>query len=100
MSGGAARGAATKTRGGRRDGTARKPDAGYATDFAKRPDSLARDWFSDAEIAESLDRLAARQNDAGGWDITWAVWTPAIAIEWSGLMTIGALKTLRAYGRV
>lgn len=72
----------------------------YATDFAKRPDSLARDWFSDAEIAESLDRLAARQNDAGGWDITWAVWTPAIAIEWSGLMTIGALKTLRAYGRV
>ena len=28
------------------------------------------------------------------------VWTPAIAIEWSGLMTIDALKTLSAYGRV
>ena len=28
----------------------------------------------------------------GGWDITWAVWTPAIEIEWSGLMTIAALE--------
>ena len=36
----------------------------------------------------------------GGWPITWAVWTPAIEIEWSGLVTIAALKTLRAYGRV
>ena len=36
----------------------------------------------------------------GGWDITWAVWTPAIEIEWSGLVTIAALKTLRSYGRV
>ena len=72
----------------------------HATDFAKRPDSLARSWFSDDEIEAGLDQLAARQRDDGGWDITWAVWTPAIAIEWSGLVTISALKTLRAYGRV
>jgi len=69
-------------------------------DFAKRPDSLARAWFSDAEIAESLDVLESRQLEAGGWPITWAVWTPAIEIEWSGLQTIAALKTLRAYGRL
>jgi hypothetical protein len=69
-------------------------------DFAKRPDSLARAWFSDEEIEASLDHLQSQQRDHGGWDITWAVWTPAIEIEWSGLVTIAALKTLRAYGRI
>lgn len=69
-------------------------------DFARRPDSVARAWFSDAEIEASLDELASRQREHGGWEITWAHWLPAIAIEWSGLMTIAALKTLRAYGRV
>jgi hypothetical protein len=69
-------------------------------DFARRPDSLARPWFSDEEMERSLDLLASRQQDDGGWRITWSVWTPAIAIEWSGIVTIAALKTLQAYGRV
>ena len=69
-------------------------------DFAKRPDSLSRAWFSDEEMSASLDLLESQQMDNGGWPITWAVWTPAIEIEWSGLMTIAALKTLRAYGRL
>jgi len=69
-------------------------------DFARRPDSVARRWFSDEEIEESLDYLESRQRDDGGWSITWPVWTPAIGIEWSGLVTIGALKTLSAYGRL
>jgi hypothetical protein len=69
-------------------------------DFARRPDSVARPWFSEEEIEASLDHLQSRQRDDGGWDITWAVWIPAIEIEWSGLMTIAALKTLQAYGRV
>ena len=68
-------------------------------DFAKSPESLARAWFGDEEIERSLDHLAGRQREDGGWDITWAVWTPAIAIEWSGPMTIAALKILRGYGR-
>ena len=69
-------------------------------DFAKAPGSVARPWFTDAEVEASLDVLASRQQDDGGWRITWAVWTPAIGIEWSGLVTISALKILRAYGRV
>jgi hypothetical protein len=69
-------------------------------DFAKHPGSLARAWFSDEEMSKSLDHLAAQQREDGGWDISWAVWLPAIEIEWSGLMTIGALKILRAYGRI
>jgi len=67
-------------------------------DFAKRPDSLARAWFDEEEIEASLDLLERRQSDNGGWPITWAVWTPAIEIEWSGLMTIGALKVRRRTG--
>lgn len=69
-------------------------------DFAKRPDSLARRWFSDAEIEASLDHLEAQQRDDGGWPVAWAIWTPAIEIEWSGLVTIAALKILRAYARI
>jgi hypothetical protein len=68
--------------------------------FAPRPDSLSRAWFSDEEMAASLDLLESQQMDNGGWPITWRVWTPAIEIEWSGLMTIAALKTLAAYGRL
>ena len=71
----------------------------YPVDFARRPDSLARPWFTDDEIDDSLDRLAARQHDDGGWRITWPVWLPAIEYEWSGIVTIAALKTLQAYGR-
>jgi hypothetical protein len=69
-------------------------------DFARRPDSLARRWFTDAEIETSLDGLQAEQTEAGGWPVKWAIWTPAIEIEWSGLVTLNALKILRAYGRI
>jgi hypothetical protein len=69
-------------------------------DFARTPDSLARRWFSDEEIEASLDHLQAQQRDDGGWPVTWAIWMPAIEIEWSGLVTIDALKLLRAYQRV
>lgn len=69
-------------------------------DYAKHPDSLARRWFSDAELEASLDGLEGQQREDGGWPVTWAIWTPAIEIEWSGLVTIAALKILRAYGRV
>jgi hypothetical protein len=68
--------------------------------FAKSPGSFARAWFSDAEIDASLDHLASQQREHGGWEITWAHWLPAIPFEWSGLVTIDALKTLKAYGRI
>jgi len=69
-------------------------------DFAKSPDSLAARWFSEDELSASVDVLEGKQLEAGGWPITWAVWTPAIEIEWSGLQTIAALKTLRAFDRI
>jgi hypothetical protein len=71
-----------------------------ATDFAPRPDSLAGRWFSDAEMDAALDALQAEQQDNGGWRVKWIDGpTPATAGEWAEV-TINALLTLRAYGRL
>ncbi len=69
-------------------------------DFAPQPDTLARRLFSDAVIETHLDALAAAQHNDGGWSFNWLDWNPATTLEWRGMMTIQALKTLRAYGRV
>ncbi|WP_189397037.1 hypothetical protein [Streptomyces sp. FBKL.4005] len=71
----------------------------FPHDFARRPDSLARAWFTDEEMSRSLDHLAAEQQEDGGWPIRWRRWAPAPALEARPLVTIEALRTLRAYGR-
>ncbi|MEV6808223.1 hypothetical protein [Streptomyces sp. NPDC051132] len=71
----------------------------FPHDFARSPDSLARAWFTDDEMARSLDHLAAGQQEDGGWPVTWRRWAPAPALEARGLVTIEALRTLRAHGR-
>lgn len=68
--------------------------------YAPTPDSLARRWFSDDEIARDLDALAAAQQDDGGWTFPWAAWTPVTTYEWRPIVTIEALLTLRAYDRI
>lgn len=70
------------------------------TMYASTPDSLARRWFSDDEMSRALDELAADQRDDGGWTFPWAAWTPVTTYEWRPIMTIEALVTLRAYGRI
>ncbi|WP_405934347.1 hypothetical protein OG495_10190 [Streptomyces longwoodensis] len=71
----------------------------FPHDFARTPHSLARAWFSDGEMARSLDHLAAEQQEDGGWPIRWRTWAAAPALESRALVTIEALSTLRAYGR-
>ncbi|MFN3512031.1 MAG: hypothetical protein ACK41C_03240 [Phenylobacterium sp.] len=83
-----------------------KPDAsaeGYGLTplwFAPMPDSFCRPRFEDAAIARDLDHLAAAQQADGGWPLSWDPPGPAAALEWRGVQTIKALRTLRAYGRV
>jgi hypothetical protein len=72
----------------------------HAYDFAPRPDSYARAWFTDAEMDQALDRLEQEQGEDGGWHPNWAIWTPAIASEWIGILTLRALKILKAYDRL
>jgi hypothetical protein len=70
------------------------------TDFAPRPDALARGWFTDAEVDAGLDSLAAEQREDGGWPVKWINGpTPAVEGEWAEV-TLNALLTLRAFGRL
>ncbi len=68
--------------------------------FAPNPQSLARGLFTNEIIETHLDALVAAQQEDGGWPINWHAWTPAAALEWRGCITIEALVTLRAYGRL
>lgn len=68
-------------------------------DWAPFPDHPCRALFSDAVIDRHLDALEARQQPDGGWPIAWPPISPAVELEWRGVVTIGALRTLEAYGR-
>lgn len=69
-------------------------------DYAPAPDSLARAWFTDEEMRRSLDHLEASQDPDGGWPITWAKWSPTTEMEARPIVTVKALRVLRAYGRL
>ncbi|WP_329414282.1 hypothetical protein OG802_26395 [Streptomyces sp. NBC_00704] len=71
----------------------------FPYDFARTPQSLARAWFTDEEMARSLDHLADAQQEDGGWPVRWRRWAPGTALEARPMVTIEALRTLRAYGR-
>lgn len=72
----------------------------FPYDFAGTPDSLAVDWFTADEMRRALDFLLAEQDEDGGWPIRWRAWAPGTRLEWRPIVTIDALRTLRAYGRL
>lgn len=67
-------------------------------DWAPAPDAPLRKLFTDDVLRTHLAALAAQQQDDGGWPISWESTGPGATLEWRGMATIGALKTLRAYG--
>ena len=69
-------------------------------EFAPMPDSIARKLFGDDVIAANLDHLQAQQQADDGWLITWPTVSAANEYEYRGVVTLGALKTLQAWGRV
>lgn len=84
--------------------TAFDPDAeGYVHPpyaFAPTPASLAARLYDDALMEHHLDALEARQQPDGGWPIAWPAVSPGSELEYRGIVTLNALKTLRAYGRL
>ncbi|RYC13236.1 hypothetical protein [Nocardioides zhouii] len=77
-------------------------DPGYGLTplhLAPSPDSPWRRLFEDKAIEGHLDRLVRDQQADGGWPITWAAPGIASSMEWRGIETLRALRTLRAYGR-
>ncbi|MFI6038317.1 hypothetical protein ACIBBD_30090 [Streptomyces sp. NPDC051315] len=71
----------------------------FPYDFARTPGSLARAWFTDNEMERSLDFLTGEQQEDGGWPVRWRRWAPGTDLEARPMVTIEALRTLRAYGR-
>ncbi|WP_018685934.1 hypothetical protein [Actinokineospora enzanensis] len=69
-------------------------------EYASTPDSLARSWFTDAELDTSLDNLISSQHEDGGWRVRWGTWTPVVEFEWAGWMTLETLTTLKTFGRL
>ena len=76
------------------------PDIHRAIEYATRPDAVARRAFDPDQLQADLDALEAEQREDGGWMFTWAAWSTVAEAEWRGVVTIEALKTLRAYGRL
>lgn len=64
------------------------------------PGAPSRALFSDAQISAELDRLEREQLDDGGWDFDFLHWSPGQTVEWRGIVTLGALQTLRLHGRL
>lgn len=69
-------------------------------DYAPTPDSLSHAWFSTEEMDRALDHLEASQDPDGGWPITWAKWSATTEMEARPIVTVKALRVLRAYGRL
>jgi hypothetical protein len=69
-------------------------------DFSPHPGRPLRALLDPAAIEADLDRLEADQDADGGWDVDWANWSPAGALEWRGWATVRALWILRANGRL
>ena len=77
------------------------PDAsGYVQKpltWAPEPASLCRGLFDDPLIDRHLDMLASQQQPDGGWQISWPAISPASELEARCVVTINAIKTLKAY---
>jgi hypothetical protein len=68
-----------------------------ALDLSPAPGSRSRGLF---DVERDLDALERAQDEDGGWHVAWGDWNPAASIEWRGVATVNALKTLRANGRI
>jgi hypothetical protein len=80
------------------------PDAqGYGLtplQLAPEAGSRWRTLFTDAQIDGHLDRLLKSQQDDGGWPVSWEPPSQASLLEWRGMVTLQALRTLTSYGRI
>lgn len=80
------------------------PDAeGYGLSplsIAGLADSPWRGLFDEDVIQAHLDRLERDQQPDGGWPVTWEPPSEASLLDWRGMVTLGALRTLRSYGRL
>ena len=65
-----------------------------------RPGRRSRALFTDSQIDADLDTLEAGQQADGGWTFDFLAWSPGQSAEWRGIVTLLALATLDAHGRI
>jgi hypothetical protein len=78
-------------------------DEGYGLSplfFAPMASSKWRSLFSEDMIQAHLDKLQSSQQADGGWAITWEPPSEASRLDWRGIVTLDALRTLHSYGRL
>lgn len=79
----------------------RSPEYGVTPlQLAPSPDSRWRGLFPPEVIEGHLSQLAQAQCEDGGWPISWDTIGPAAEAECRGVVTLAALRTLRAYERL
>ena len=67
----------------------------WPLDLAPEPGRPVRTLLDEAAVAADLDRLAAEQEEDGGWSVDFQSYSPAAALEWRGYATVRALSVLR-----
>ena len=65
--------------------------------YASTPQGMSRRLFDGETIERHLAALAGKQQADGGWPIAWPAVSPACELEYRGIVTLNALKTLKAY---
>jgi len=68
--------------------------------LSERPGARSRTLFTDELVEADLDQLEQGQQPDGGWMFDFGVWSPGQLAECRGLVTLQALATLGAHGRL
>jgi hypothetical protein len=68
--------------------------------LSRRPDTRSRALFTAGQIDDDLDLLQRGQQEDGGWMFDFLGWSEGQSVEWRGIVTVLALDTLRAHGRL
>ncbi|WP_053204390.1 hypothetical protein [Jiangella muralis] len=74
-------------------------EAMHLLDLSPEPGRPLRALLDPAAVERDLDRLAALQQDDGGWIVDFDSSSAAGALEWRGYQTVWAARILLAHGR-
>jgi hypothetical protein len=68
--------------------------------LSPRPSLRSRALFTDEQIDGALDELERGQQPDGGWMFDFGEWSAGQSVEYRGIVTLNALTTLAAHGRL
>ena len=71
----------------------------HSLNYATSSESILYSLFTKETIESDLKELINRQKDDGRWD-TWYGISEGTKLEWAGIHTLWALKTLKNYGKI